>query len=117
MLRSFWFLVGTLSLFLGLIGIVLPVLPTTPFVILAAFAFGKSSPRLQAWLERNHVFGPIIEDWREKGAIATRYKIMAISMMAAALLLSIVMDVGPVILVVQLACMIAAACFILTRPS
>ena len=114
---SLWLIVGMLSLALGVIGIILPVLPTTPFIILAAFCFGKSSPKLQAWLENNKHFGPIIADWRENGAIETRYKLTAIVMMAAAFALSLLMQVSPAVLVIQAVCMIGAAIFILTRPS
>ncbi len=116
MKRSFWFVAAVVSLGLGVIGIVLPILPTTPFVILAAFAFGKSSPRLQAWLENNSTFGPMIADWRDKGAIATQYKVLAVIMMAAAFLISLSLGVPSFVLVIQAACIAAAATFILTRP-
>jgi hypothetical protein len=115
--RAFWFCLGLLALGLGGLGVVLPVLPTTPFVILAAFAFGKSSPQLQAFLENSSVFGPIIADWRASGAIAVRYKIISITMMALVFGLSIVMALSPIILIVQAVCMGGAAVFILTRPS
>ena len=48
----------------------LPILPTTPFVILAAFAFSQSSPRIEAWLLNSRVFGPMIADWRTYGTTA-----------------------------------------------
>ncbi|MEM9633244.1 MAG: YbaN family protein [Pseudomonadota bacterium] len=115
--RAFWFSLGLLALGLGGLGVVLPVLPTTPFVILAAFAFGKSSPQLQAILENSSVFGPIIADWRSNGAIAVRYKIISIAMMSLVFGLSIVMAVSPIVLIVQAVCMGGAALFILTRPS
>lgn len=114
---SLWLTIGFLSVALGAIGVILPVLPTTPFIILAAFSFGKSSPRLQAWLENDKRFGPIIADWREKGAIKPRYKLIAMTMMAAAFTLSILMQVSPIVLIIQAVCMIGAAMFILTRPS
>ena len=81
--RVFWFCLGGISLALGAIGAILPILPTTPFVILSAFAFGKSSPRLAAWLNNSPTFGPMIADWRSHGAIAPRYKRIAVTMMAA----------------------------------
>ena len=117
MRRGFWFTVGVVSLALGAIGVVLPVLPTTPFVILAAFAFGKSTPALQLWLENHQTFGPMIIDWREHGSISPRYKIIAISMMVAAIVLSIAMGVSTIVLAIQAICIIAAGSFILTRPS
>ena len=114
--RALWTAFGIAALALGALGLFLPLLPTTPLVILAAFAFGKGSPRLQAMLEENRHFGPIIADWRAKGAIAPRYKAMAIAMMGFALAASVAMDVRPMILAVQVLCMGAAAAFILTRP-
>lgn len=114
--RTLWLTVGLFSLALGALGAVLPVLPTTPFVILAACAFGKSSRRLQAALEANRVFGPAIRDWRRDGAIATRFKIVALLMMAAVLALSLVLSAPLAVIAVQAFCMSAAAFFIVTRP-
>ena len=71
MKRHFYLVAGWLSLGLGAIGAVLPLLPTVPFVILAAFCFARSSPRLEAWLVGHPVFGPHIAAWRDYGAIIT----------------------------------------------
>ncbi|MBL4812247.1 MAG: YbaN family protein [Rhodobacteraceae bacterium] len=116
-LRGFWFITGALALLAGAIGIFLPVIPTTPFVILAAFAFGKSAPKLQAKLEANKTFGPIIAQWKQSGAIAPRYKIMALAMMAAAFGLSLYAGLAAYILIIQAVCLSCAALFILTRPN
>lgn len=115
--RAFWLLAGLVSLGLGAVGALLPLLPTTPFVILAAFAFGKSSPRLQSFLENNAAFGPVIADWRNHGAIAPRFKRLALVMMATVFLASFVMSVPAHVLLIQGLCMTAAAMFILSRPS
>lgn len=115
--RGFWFVVGSLAMVLGAIGVVLPVLPTTPFIILAAFAFGKSSPRLQAWLENNPTFGPMILAWREHGAIAPRYKATSIIMMACFFGFSLWMGFAPFVLTVQAIAMGFAAAFVLSRPN
>lgn len=112
-----WLTLGWAALAAGAIGAVLPVLPTTPFVILAAFAFGKASPRLQAWLENSRQFGPIIADWRANGAIAPRYKVIAHVMMAAVFAVSLVLAVPAWALGVQGLCLLAASGFILTRPN
>lgn len=112
-----WILIGLVALFLGGLGVVLPILPTTPFVIVAAFAFGKSIPAWRRWLVNNKIFGPIIEDWEETGAIAPRYKALASTMMLAALALSFYMSIKPVIIVVQALCMLVAFAFIITRPN
>lgn len=114
--RMMWLCIGCLSLGLGAFGAVLPVLPTTPFVILAAFAFGRSSPQLQALLENSPVFGPIISDWQANGAIAGRFKLLAIIMMAAVLGISLALSAPLIVLIVQVICMTGAAVFILSRP-
>lgn len=112
-----WFVVGVVALFLGGLGVFLPILPTTPFVIVAAFAFGKSIPAWRRWLVNNKTFGPIIRDWEETGAIAPRYKAMATIMMFAALALSFYLSIKPVIIIVQALCMLVAFGFIITRPN
>lgn len=115
--RTMWLCIGCLSLGLGAFGAVLPVLPTTPFVILAALAFGRSSPQLQALLENSPVFGPIISDWQAHGAIAVRFKLLSIVMMAAVFGTSLALSAPLIVMVVQLICMTGAALFILSRPN
>lgn len=115
--RPFWVLVGVLSLAIGAIGVVLPVLPTTPFVILAAFAFARSAPRFARWIEANRVFGPMLADWRSHGAIAPRYKRIAMVMMALAVLAAIWAGAPAYAIGIQLLCISGAVAFILTRPN
>lgn len=80
--RWAWWLLAYLSLGLGLVGIVLPGLPTVPFVLLAAFAAARGSHRLHAWLLAHRQFGPIIRDWQAHGAVSRRAKRIALSAMA-----------------------------------
>ena len=115
--RQAWFGLGLLSLAVGFVGIFLPLLPTTPLVILAAFAFSKSSPRFERWLLEHRIFGPIIADWRENRAIAPRYKAMAVFMMGAVFGLSLVMAMPGHVLAIQGVVLGLAATFVLTRPS
>ncbi|MEM7445890.1 MAG: YbaN family protein [Pseudomonadota bacterium] len=115
--RAIWFTVGACALGLGAIGVVLPLLPTTPFVLLAAFAFGKSSPRLARWLENSRTFGPSILRWREHRAIAPRTKALAVAVMAGVFLASVIAAVSATVLIVQAVCMAGAAAFILSRPN
>lgn len=68
---------GFLSLALGFLGIFLPVLPTTPFVLLAAFCFSKGSERWHQWLLDNPTFGPLIRDWEDGGVIRPSAKALA----------------------------------------
>ncbi len=112
-----WNSLGILSLALGVLGIFLPVLPTTPFVILAAFLFSKGSPRLRHWLVTNKTFGPMIVDWEERGAIPTRAKVLACIMMLAVFTVSIVLGLKWWVLLIQAISLTGAATFILTRPS
>lgn len=70
------------SLGLGIAGIFLPILPTTPFVLLAAWAAARSSPRLSAWLESHPRFGPVLRDWRTSGVVRRRTKWTATVVMA-----------------------------------
>ena len=116
-IRLFWVVVGTLFLAIGALGAVLPVLPTTPFVILAAFAYGKGSPALRGWLVSSRTFGPMIADWEAHGAIAPRYKLMGIGMMAAVFGLSVYYSVSTTVLVVQAVGMTIGAAYVLSRPN
>lgn len=77
-MRWFWRLLAILALTLGAIGVVLPGLPTTPFILLAAFAAARGSPRLHAWLRQHRLFGPMIIDWQRDGAVSRKAKRAAI---------------------------------------
>lgn len=101
--RLLWRAAGALALVMGVIGIVVPVLPTTPFVLLAAACFARSSPALHRWLLANGTFGPIVREWEEHRSIKYRTKIVAIAMMAVSLAGSIVFFVRPRALQVALA--------------
>jgi uncharacterized protein len=81
LVRGFYLLAGVLALLLGAIGVVLPLLPTTPFVILAAFCFSRSSERLHQWLLNQRLFGPLIRDWETHGVIPLRIKWLSTTMM------------------------------------
>jgi uncharacterized membrane protein YbaN (DUF454 family) len=76
-----WIALGLFFLLLGGIGVVIPLLPTTPFVLLAAACFAKSSPSLHGWLLQSEIFGPMLRDWDENKCISVKVKWLAISMM------------------------------------
>jgi uncharacterized membrane protein YbaN (DUF454 family) len=78
MKRAVFACLGGAMLLLGLIGIVTPLLPTVPFLIVAAWCFGKSSPRVEAWMLNHPRFGSGLRRWREEGAIPRRAKWMAV---------------------------------------
>lgn len=116
MRRYVYLILGWLAVGLGLIGIVLPVLPTTPLMILAAFLFTRGSPRARAWLIEHAHFGPHIQNWEDQGAIAPRAKRLAVGVMAGVFAISAIFGLAWWILLIQGLCMGPAALFILTRP-
>ncbi len=114
--RFLWLLLGLGATGCGIVGAVLPLVPTTPFLLLAAFAFAKSSPRLHAWLTIHPQFGPLIENWQQHRAIGRGAKRTALLFMVLALALSWLFAVPEWILAVQAAVLVCVATFILTRP-
>lgn len=80
--RWVWMVCGFLCLIMGVAGIVLPLLPTTPFVLLAAFCFSRGSERCDQWLLLHPRFGPMVRDWRANHALSLRAKQLASAMMA-----------------------------------
>ena len=81
-LRAGYFVLGILMLVLAFIGALLPLMPTTIFLILAVWCFTRSSPRLEAWVLNHRTFGPTLRAWRDQGAISMRAKAMALTGMA-----------------------------------
>ncbi len=86
LVRWLYFSLSLLCLALGVVGIFLPVLPTTPFILLSAWAAARSSPRLLGWLENHTAFGPMIRDWRRGGVVRRRAKWAATLVMGASAL-------------------------------
>lgn len=86
---------GWLSVGLGIAGLVLPLLPTTPFMLLAAACFARSSPRFHRWLLDHRTFGPLVREWEGHRAIPWRTKLWAIALMSGTLAISIVFFVQP----------------------
>lgn len=81
---------GSLCVVLGVLGAFLPVLPTTPFLLLAAACYARASSRFYHWLLGNPTFGPMIREWRRYRSIAYRTKLTAIALMLTTLSISIV---------------------------
>jgi uncharacterized membrane protein YbaN (DUF454 family) len=88
--RAISIVLGCLFVAIGAVGALLPVLPTTPFLLLAAFFFVRSSPRLYHWLLRSPFFGPFLKDWQRHRGVRTRVKVTAIAVMVAAVGASII---------------------------
>jgi hypothetical protein len=114
-MRLFWFVLGWLSLAAGIAGTVLPLVPTTPFILAAAFCFARSSPRFHAWLLGHRTFGPMIEHWQRERAIALRAKLWATVAIAVAFALSVALGLDAWLLLVQAAVLSAVLAFIWSR--
>jgi len=82
---------GFIALGFGTVGIVIPVLPTTPFVLLAATCFANSSPKFYTWLRRNRLFGPFIDHYRNGTGVPTTQKVITLSVLWTGLLISAVL--------------------------
>jgi uncharacterized membrane protein YbaN (DUF454 family) len=115
-MRHFYRLLGFASVALGIVGIFLPLLPTVPFMLLAAFCFARGDPALEARILADPRFGPHIRAWREHGSISRRGKIAALTAFAASALLGLLMLRWPISAVPAVVGLIGSA-WILTRPS
>ncbi len=116
--RPFFLTLGCICLALGFIGLLLPVLPTTPFILLAAFAFSKSSERLHAWLLGHKLYGPLIMNWQRHGIIRPKAKWTSVSLIVVLSGPSIYLVSVPAYVKILLAAICAGViCLILTRPS
>ncbi|NVD42125.1 YbaN family protein [Ensifer sp. HO-A22] len=108
-----WLMVG-----FAVAGIFLPILPTTPFLLLAAGLFARASPRLERWLLEHPSFGPSLRLWREKGAIPARAKTIALVLMLVSFaFFCIVGKPSPLLAAVVGGAMLLPALFIFTRPN
>ena len=116
--RMSYFTLGSLSLATGLLGLVVPLLPTTVFILIAVWAFARSSQRLHDRLVNHPRFGAAIRLWQEQGAIPARGKRLAVTTLALAAALNAWLLAGkPFILAAVLLILASVAGYILTRPS
>lgn len=115
-MRPVYLTIGLLSVALGFVGIALPLLPTVPFMILAAFCFARANPAWERRLLDHAHFGPHIVAWRTRGAISRRGKAMALVALVASSALGLLMlDVWPAL--VPAAVALVSGSWIVTRPS
>lgn len=92
--RIVYLLIAVVSLALGIVGAFLPVLPTVPFILLAAWAAGRGSPRLERWIECHPRFGAHVRAWRQRGAVPRRAKWAATAGMSFSAVLMLVLMRG-----------------------
>lgn len=113
-----WLLRGLalVCLLLGFIGIFLPVLPTTPFILLSAWAAARSSPRLLTWLENHTAFGPMLKDWRRGGVVRRHAKWAATLVMSASAVLLLLTAPKPWVAWLAIACMACVLLWLWRRP-
>lgn len=109
--------VGFVFVGLGLIGVVVPGWPTTIFMILALWAFKKSSPKMECWLLNHRMFGPTLRDWEENHSIKRRTKIVAITTLWAFLIVSLFLIGALWVKVLVVAVGAWVTWFIATRPT
>ncbi len=115
-MRFFYLIVGILLTPVGIAGVILPGLPGTVLLIIAAACFARSSPRLERWLINHPRFGPAIVDWRERGAIPLPSKVIALIAMTGSGLLVYLSQAPDLVKWVSLAALAGAAIFVSTRP-
>ena len=115
--RGLFLALGWVMVGLGVIGAVLPVMPTTVFMLVALWAFSRSSPRFRTWLYTHPKFGPPLQAWQSDGAISTRVKVAAILTMAASVAAVLMVSDGWILPTVVGAVLTAIAAFLLSRTS
>ena len=116
--RNFFYLV--LAYFfagLGIVGAFLPLLPTTPFLLLAAWAATRGSPELHHWLYNHPRFGPPLIAWEEKRAVSTSSKWVALTLMAVSWTIMLYMTEGPVVPTITGVLFLCGGTYLVTRPA
>ncbi|WP_368563462.1 YbaN family protein [Pseudoxanthomonas sp. UTMC 1351] len=119
--RWAWLVLAYCSLAAGIVGIFLPVMPTTVFILIAAFAASRGSERLHRYLLAHKRFGPMIRDWQANGAVSRRAKWAATltMLLSAVVLLTIMLSVGSHrwwMAAIPIACMAIVAAWLWRRP-
>ena len=116
--RMAFLVLGWLFFGIGLVGAFLPVLPTTPFMILALWAFARSSERFHTWLYTHPVFGPPLQRWNTHRVIPASSKLLSVGAMAVSLAYLVWLSEAPPVAVLSAAAIMGiGAAYILTRPS
>jgi len=114
--RPLWFTFGCAATGCGIAGAVLPLLPTTPFLLVAAWAFARSSPRLHSWLLAHPTFGSLINNWRRDGSLSRNTKLVAMLVMLSSFGLTLLLGFPMHVAAIQLMVFVPAGWFLLSRP-
>jgi uncharacterized protein len=115
-MRALWFISGWMCIGMAVLGVVLPLLPTVPFLLLSAFCFAKSSDVAHQWLINHKTLGPPIQDWQQNRSIRRSAKIMASIGILAAFVVSLTLNIAWWALLLQTIVLICVSLFIWTRP-
>lgn len=115
-MRWMWMSLGLVCVAVGGVGTVLPLVPTTPLLLVAVFCFARSSGRLHNWLVDHPTLGPPIADWRRQRAIRRSAKLLATASIAAAMGVPTALGADGTIVAVQAGVLAAVLAFIWTRP-
>lgn len=116
-MKTVFIILAYLSVITAAAGVVLPLLPTTPFILLAAFFASRGSPAFAQWLEDHPRFGPLIGRWRTERAVPARAKALACVTMAISWAVLIVLGTSGVILAIAGLFFVGISYYLLTRPA
>ncbi|MDB6178166.1 YbaN family protein [Paracoccus sp. Z330] len=115
-MRLFWYAFGAFFLGLAIIGIALPVMPTVPFLLVAAWAFAKSSPELRRKIQEHPTYGPSVRAWQERGAISRNAKIWAVGAMTFGIAISFWVGMPVWVVATQASICAVVGVYVTTRP-
>jgi uncharacterized membrane protein YbaN (DUF454 family) len=116
--KTLYLVLGFISLILGFFGLILPVLPTTPFIILAAFLFNKSSPKVHSWLTSIPIMGSVIIEWEKEKIVRVKTKVIALTMLWSLMLWTLIFgEISLSIKLVIVFCGIGISIYLLSFPS
>ncbi len=113
-LRALYLAIGILFVGLGVLGAVLPIMPTVPFLLVAVYCFARSSPRLEKKILDHPYWGPQVRDWQERRAIARPAKLAAVTAMAAGVIFT-ALTLGYPYYLISIAILVVAGSWIWTR--
>jgi uncharacterized membrane protein YbaN (DUF454 family) len=118
MKKTLLLIAGHFSLVLGIVGVFLPVLPATPFLLLAAFCYSKSSTKLHSWLLNQKYLGSPLRDWEKNGVIGLKAKLIATTMLGLVIIFQLpYLKVALALRITLTVVLILVLIFIWSRPS